>query len=55
MDRQVHSLRAIDPVARTAICAECGFVHVRYKKLPTSGDHEWRCDMTCKPSYKGKA
>ena len=51
MRYQAHSLRAVDPVARTAICSGCGFVHVRHEKQP-SGNYEWRCALTCKPSYK---
>jgi hypothetical protein len=51
MRYQAHSLGAVDPTSRMANCSECGFVHVKYEKQP-SGNYEWRCALTCKPSYK---
>lgn len=51
MRYQAHSLGAVDPIARTAICSECSFVHVKHEKQ-SSGNYEWRCALTCKSSYK---
>ena len=51
MRYQAHSLAGVDPVSRTAICSDCGFVPVKHEKQP-SGNYEWRCAFTCKPSYK---
>ena len=51
MPYQAHSRGAVDPASRTANCSDCGFVHVKYEKQP-SGNYEWRCILTCKPSYK---
>jgi hypothetical protein len=51
MPYQAHSLGAVDPTSRMANCSDCGFVHVKYEKQP-SGNYEWRCALTCKPSYK---
>jgi hypothetical protein len=51
MRYQAHSLGAVDATSRMANCSECGFVHVKYEKQP-SGNYEWRCAVTCKPSYK---
>jgi hypothetical protein len=53
MRYQAHSLGAVDPTSRTAICSDCGFVHVKYEKQP-SGNYEWRCALTCKASYQGQ-
>jgi hypothetical protein len=38
-------------MSRMANCSDCGFVKVKYEEQP-SGNHEWRCALTCKPSYK---
>jgi hypothetical protein len=51
MRYQAHSLGAVDPVSRTAICSDCGFVHVKHEKQ-ASGNREWCCALTCKRSYK---
>jgi hypothetical protein len=48
---QAHSLGAVDPISRMANCSDCGFVRVEYEEQP-SGNHEWRCALTCRPSYK---
>jgi hypothetical protein len=51
MRYQAHSLGVVDPISRMGNCSDYGFVHVKYENQP-SGNYEWRCALTCKPSYK---
>jgi len=48
MGRKVHILSDIDPVARSATCANCGLVTIR--RLNKS----WRCNTGSRESFKWK-